>query len=142
MNTESQIEEMDPDLPHRVVGACLSVHQMLGSGLSKESYESCLAIELRELEIAYVTGKPLAFLYRGKKVQNTERLDFLVEDVLLVQVLAQAEVKPIDLVRVESVLRLSGLKFGLIVNFHVDVLRKGVHRVTLKRRSQPDAQED
>jgi hypothetical protein len=41
----------------------------------------------------------------------------------------------LDLARVEALLKLSGLRSGLLVNFNVVALRKGVHRVTLKRRT-------
>lgn len=126
--------EMDPDLPHRVMSACLAVHEFLGPGLFRDVYEECLALELRELEIPLVRGDPLEFSYRGKKVTGAARLDLVVEGVLLVQVLAQEEVRPVDLARVESLLKLSGLRSAMLVNFNVVVLRKGVHRVTLKRR--------
>lgn len=128
--------EMDPDLPHRVLAACLAVHQHLGPGLTREAYEECLAIELDALEVPHARGEPLNFFYRGKKVKMAARLDFLVANVLLVKVLAQEEVRPADLAQVESLLRLSGLRFGMAVNFHVPTLRKGVHRVTLRRRSE------
>jgi GxxExxY protein len=127
--------EMDPDLPHRVLAACLSVHEFLGPGLLREVYEDCLALELRELELPCVRGGALEFCYRGKQIKGAARLDLVVEETLLVQVLAQEEVRPLDLARVEALLKLSGLRSGLLVNFNVVALRKGVHRVTLKRRS-------
>jgi len=130
------VTEMDPDLPHRVLSACLAVHEHLGPGLLREAYEECLAIELRELEIPLARGEALKFAYRGKQVTGAARLDLVVERVLLVQVLAQDEVRPVDLARVEALLKLSGLRSGLLVNFNVVALRKGVHRVTLKRRAE------
>lgn len=132
---------MDPDLPHRVLAACLAVHKHAGPGLSREAYEECLAIELGELEVPFVRGAPLGFWYRGKRVELAARLDFLVEDSLLVQVLSQEEVSPLDLARLETLLRLSGLRSGMLVNFNVPALRKGVHRITLKRRSEGDGDE-
>lgn len=127
---------MDPDLPHRVLAACLTVHQHLGPGLTREAYLKCLEIEMRDLELGFACGQPPAFRYRGRSVQLTDKADFLVEGVLLVQVLACEEVRPSDLARVESLLRLGGWRSGLLVNFNVPALRKGVHRVTLKRREE------
>ncbi len=128
--------EMDPDLPHRVLAACLAVHGHVGPGLSREAYEECLAIELREMEVPFARGAPLGFVYRGKRVEMAARLDFLVEEALLVQVLAQDDVQAADLARMETLLRLGGLRSGMLVNFNVPALRKGVHRVTLKRRRE------
>ena len=133
---------MDPDLPHRALAACLEVHRHLGPGLNQEAYEECLAIELRQLEMPCERGKALRFVYRGQTVDNAARLDFVVEEELLVQVLAVDEVLPSDLARTESLLRLANLRTGLLVNFNVPVLRKGVHRVNLKRRSGPAADGD
>ncbi len=130
---------MDPDLPHRVLAACLAVHQHLGPGLTREAYEECLAIELDALEVPYARGEPLSFFYRGRPVKMAARLDLLVAGVLLVKVLAQEEVRPADLAQVESLLRLGGLRFGMAVNFQVSTLRKGVHRVTLRRRQEKGA---
>lgn len=128
---------VDPDLPHRVLAACLAVHEHLGPGLSRDAYEECLALELREMELLFRRGDPLRFHYRGKAVEAAGRMDLVVEDGLLVQVFAAREVTSVDVAGVESYLRLSGLRLGLLVNFNVEVLRKGVHRVTLKRRSEP-----
>lgn len=131
------MSEMDPDLPHRVMAACLAVHEFLGPGLFRDVYEDCLAVELRELEMPLVRGESLTFSYRGKRVTGAARLDLVVEEALLVQVVAQEEVRPVDLARVESLLKLSGLRSAMLVNFNVLALRKGVHRVTLKRRTDP-----
>jgi GxxExxY protein len=126
---------MDPDLPHRVLAAALEVHKHLGPGLTREAYEECLCIELREMEVPFVRGEKLRFQYRGKQVENAARLDLLVEGVLLVQVVAREEIKSVDLAGLETLLRLGGYREGMMVNFDVTTLRKGVHRVTLKRRA-------
>lgn len=130
MNTAA----MDPDLPHRVLAAALEVHKHLGPGLTREAYEECLCIELRELEVLFERGEKLRFQYRGKQVENAARLDLLVEGVLLVQIAASEDVRPTDLAALETLLRLGGFREGMLVNFNVTTLRKGVHRVTLKRR--------
>lgn len=130
---------MDPDLPHRVLAAALEVHKHLGPGLNRDAYEECLCIELRELEVPFIRGEKLRFLYRGKQVVDAARLDLLVEGVLLVQVAAQDEMKPTELAALETLLRLGGYREGMLVNFNVTTLRKGVHRVTLKRRTDGSA---
>jgi GxxExxY protein len=105
------------------------------SRLTREAYEECLCIELREMEVPFVRGEKLRFQYLGKQVENAARLDLLVEGVLLVQVVAREEIKSVDLAGLETLLRLGGYREGMMVNFDVTILRKGVHRVTLKRRA-------
>jgi GxxExxY protein len=86
------------------------------------------------MEVPFVRGEKLRFQYLGKQVENAARLDLLVEGVLLVQVVAREEIKSVDLAGLETLLRLGGYREGMMVNFDAIKLRKGVHRVTLKRR--------
>ena len=121
------------DLPHLVIGACMNVHSALGPGLTREAYEQCVAIELRELEIPFERGKRLDFEYRGQSLSSAATLDFIVEGSLLLQIYAGEETSALDKQKMETYLRLSGIRSGLLVNFNVSVLRKGVQRITMKR---------
>ncbi|MEN3941143.1 GxxExxY protein [Prosthecobacter sp. SYSU 5D2] len=124
------------DLPHIVIRACMTVHATLGTGLTRDAYEECLAVELRSLEIPFVRGQPLQFQYRGHPVTAAASLDFVIENTLLLKVLACDAVSDLDRRNMETWLKLSGLKTGIIVNFQVPVLRKGIHRISLKRREE------
>jgi GxxExxY protein len=130
---------LDEDLPHQVIGACMNVYGFLGPGLTREAYEECVAVELRGLEIPFERGKPLNFVYQGQNITAAARMDFVIADSLLLQVHAGAEVGALEKQQLETLLRLSGIKSGLLVNFNVPIFRKAVHRVTLKRRSAPEA---
>ncbi len=122
------------DLPHLVAGACMNVHRSLGPGLLREAYEECLVLELRSLELSVRRGDPLSFEYQGQTVRNAARLDLVIEDTLLVQVLSAEVVSGSERQKMETLLRLGGLKAGLLVNFNVPVMRKGIERFTVKRR--------
>lgn len=122
------------DLPHLVAGACMNVHRSLGPGLLREAYEECLALELRSLELSVRRGEPLSFEYQGQIVRNAAQLDLVIEGALLVQVLSVEEVSASERQKMETLLRLGGLKAGLLVNFNVPVMRKGIERFTVKRR--------
>lgn len=122
------------ELPHIVIRACMQVHATIGTGLTREAYEECLTVELKSMEIPHERAQPLNFSYRGQSIQAAARLDFVIEKSLLVRVLACDSVTDLDRRSMETWLKLSGLKTGLIVNFQVPVLRKGIHRISLKRR--------
>jgi GxxExxY protein len=122
------------DLPHIVIRAAMQVHETLGPGLMREVYDECLAAELQTLEVPFERVVPLVFDYRGRRIQTAARMDFLVDEMVPVRVLAADVVAVLERQAVESWLRLAGFKTALIINFQVPVLRKGVHRITLKRR--------
>lgn len=124
----------DQDLPHLVMRACMQVHQTLGAGLSREVYEECLAVELRDMEMPAERGCPLNFNYRGWQIKSAAQMDFIIGESLLLRVLAVDEVTTQEKQFMETWLRLTGIKTGMIVNFQVPVLRKGIHRITLKRK--------
>ncbi|WP_395748204.1 GxxExxY protein [Prosthecobacter sp.] len=122
------------DLPHLVIGACMNVHRALGPGLTRDAYEECLAVELRELEFDFSRNVPLEFTYHGRSIQTATRLDFVVGDSLLLLVRSQNEITKLEEQELESKVRLGHFKSGLMVNFNVGTLRKGIAQVTLKRR--------
>lgn len=112
----------------------MNVHRVLGPGLTRDAYEECLAIELRELEFDLERQVPLAFDYRGKRVKTATRLDLVVNGALLVQVRAQEAVTKLEEQQFESLFKLSKLRTGLLVNFNVLTLRKGIRQIMRKRR--------
>jgi len=122
------------DLPHLVIGACMNVHRALGPGLTQDAYEECLAIELRELEFDFKRHVSLEFDYHGRTVQTATRLDFVIGGGLLLLVRSQDEITRLQQQELESKVRLGRFKTGLIVNFNVGTLRKGIHQITVKRR--------
>lgn len=124
------------ELPHLLAGVCLEVHRQMGPGLPAAVYRDCLARELRLQEFAYSRDQPLPIFYRGEKISSSEIvLDFVVEDSLLVMVFSESfdEFEPRDLSgeqrQLETYLRLAGLDAGLWVNFNVEDLRTGMHRL-------------
>ena len=112
-----------------VIGAAIEVHRELGPGLLESAYEACLAHELAGRGVAFERQKALPVIYRGVKVDCGYRLDLLVQDAVIVELKAVEKVLPIHEMQVLSYLRLSGLKVGLIINFNVPRLTRGIHRV-------------
>ncbi len=115
----------------------MNVHRVLGPGLTKDAYDECLAVELRELEFDFKRSVALEFDYLGKRIKTATRLDFVVGGSVLLQVRSQDAITKLDEQQLESQLKLSSLHTGLLVNFNVTTLRKGIHQITLKRRDQP-----
>jgi len=116
-------------ITRRIIGAAIEVHRRLGPGLLESAYETGLAFELRQMGLKVEAQKPLPVIYRDVKLDCGYRLDLVVEDSVVVEIKAVDQLAPIHDAQLLSYLRLSGKRVGLLVNFHVRVLKNGLKRV-------------
>jgi GxxExxY protein len=116
-------------ITREIIGAAIAVHRVLGPGLLESAYHTCLAFEVRERGLEVVEQKPLPVVYRAVKLDCGYRLDLLVEGCVIVEVKAVDALLPIHQAQLLSYLRLAGLRTGLLLNFHVQVLKQGIKRV-------------
>jgi len=112
-----------------IIGAAIEVHRCLGPGLLESAYEACLAYELRQSGLKIEQQKPLPVVYKDVKLDCGYRLDLVVEDSVIVEVKAIEQLAPIHDAQLLSYLRLSGKTVGLLINFHVRVLKNGLKRI-------------
>jgi GxxExxY protein len=109
----------------KIIGAAIEVHKHLGPGLLESAYQTCLAHEMRLRGIRFEPEKPLPITYKGVRMELAYRLDFVVENMVIVELKA---VKAFDVVheaQLMSYLKLSELKLGLLLNFNVRRLKEG-----------------
>jgi GxxExxY protein len=125
------MEEKDrlDEITQCIIGAAIEVHKTLGPGLLESAYETCLAFELRQFGYKIEQQKPLPVIYKNVRLDCGYRLDLVVEDAVIVEIKAVAQLAPINDAQVLSYLRLSGMKVGLLINFHVRVLKNGLKRI-------------
>jgi len=119
------------DLSSTIIGAAIEVHRALGPGLLESAYEQCLARELALRDIPFEQQKSVPVYYKGTRLDCGYRLDFLVADSVVVEVKAVDTLLPIHQAQMLSYLKLGGWKLGLLINFHVPLLRDGIKRVVL-----------
>ena len=115
-------------LAHRVIGAAIEVHRILGPGFLEAVYEEALCIELSALRIPYARQAFVGVFYKGNVVGQA-RFDLLVDDRLVVELKAVDGIAPIHTAQVLSYLKASKLRLGLLINFNVPALRHGIRRV-------------
>ena len=125
------MEEKDrlDSIMRRIIGAAIEVHRRLGPGLLESAYGTCLAFELRQTGLKIEEQKPLPVVYRDVKLDCGYRLDLVVEDSVVVEIKAVDQLAPIHDAQLLSYLRLSGMRVGLLINFHVRVLKNGLKRI-------------
>lgn len=120
------------ELIRKVIGAAINVHRELGPGFLESVYEEALAVELEHHNIRYEKQKVIPILYHGRKV-GEHRLDLLVEDCLIIENVAVAELDPIFFVIVRAYLKAAGKQDALLLNFAAMPL-------TIKRVGPEDTQ--
>ena len=122
--------ERDP-ISNKVVGFAIEVHKHLGPGLLESAYEECLAFELRQQGIDFKRQVALPILYKGMQLDCAYRMDLVVERYLVIEIEAVEQLLPIHQAQLLTYLKLSTLKFGLLPNFNVALLRDGIKRMIL-----------
>jgi GxxExxY protein len=115
----------DSELTHAVIGAAIEIHRNLGPGLLEEE---CLARELTLLNIPYERQKPIPLVYKDLKLECGYRLDLLIAGRVVVEIKSIEALAPIHESVMLTYLRLSGCALGLLINFHVPVLKDGIRR--------------
>ena len=122
-------EELDR-LASDVLAAAIEVHDALGPGFVESVYERALCVELDLRNLSYWRQVPVAVEYKGRRVGES-CLDLLVGQRLIVELKAVDALAPIHWVQVRSYLKATGCHLGLLINFNVTVLLRGVRRVIL-----------
>jgi GxxExxY protein len=125
-------QPIENDCSHAIIGAAVEVQRVLGVGLLESAYSAALAIELAERELAFQREVPMSGTYKGRDVGLAYRADFIVENSVIVEVKAVDALAEIHRSQLLSYLRLSGLKLGLLINFHAFPVVKGIQRVVNK----------
>jgi len=118
-------------LSREVVDAGLKVHRALGPGLLESVYEQCLVHELRARGRIVASQVPVPVRYEGIKLEVGYRLDVLVEDVLIIEVKATENILRLYEAQLLTYLRLSGRRLGILMNFNVELFKRGLRRVVL-----------
>jgi GxxExxY protein len=120
-----------------IIGAALEVHRALGPGLVESVYEEALCHEFHLRGLAFLRQQKVAIRYKGVKLATPLRLDLLVEGKVVIDAKAKECLVPIDRAQLLTYLKLTGLRLGLLINFHEIILQKGIRRVVNNLPEEP-----
>jgi GxxExxY protein len=117
-------------LAYKVIGAAIEVHRVLGPGFLEKVYHQALEVEFRLRGIPHKSKHRVAVNYKGYQVGEGE-LDFLVGDVLIVELKTVEKLAPIHEAQVISYLKMTNHPLSLLINFNVPILKEGIKRIIL-----------
>ena len=117
------------DLTPEIIGAAIKIHRRLGPGLLESAYEACMAYEVEKLGLRVERQKPVPLIYETVKLDCGFRADLVVEGRVAVEMKCKEALHPVDEAQLLSHLRLLNIPVGLLINFHVVLLKDGIRRM-------------
>jgi GxxExxY protein len=118
------------EITERIISCALEVHSTLGPGLLESVYEEALAQEFALRKISNIRQKEISLRYKGKDI-GWHRIDYLVEDEVIVELKAVETLARIYEAQVLTYLRALDKRVGLLINFNVVRLKDGIKRLIL-----------
>ena len=112
-----------------VVDAAYRVHSTLGPGLLESVYEVVLAYELEQRGLYVKRQVPIPIRYKDMTFDEAFRADLMVEEKLIVELKSVEQVSEAHKKQVQTYLRLTGCKLGLLLNFGEALMKRGITRV-------------
>jgi GxxExxY protein len=116
-------------LSSKIIGAAIEVHKVLGPGLLESAYEKCLCYELKLRGLSFENQKPLPLVFKGEEIDCGYRLDIVVGNAIILELKSCEKIEPIHKAQLLTYLKLSGLTLGLVLNFNVPIMRRGIVRI-------------
>jgi GxxExxY protein len=118
-------------ISYEIIGCSYKVHSALGPGLLESTYEACLAYELKKTNYKVEIQKPLPVIYESVKLEVGYRIDIMVENSVIVELKSVEAINDVHIAQILTYMKLSNTKLGLLINFNVKDLKKGINRFVL-----------
>ena len=120
------------DITYKIIGCVYEVYNNLGPGLLESVYEDALAVELKLRGINFKRQASLPIIYKNTELNSPLRIDLFVEDSVVVELKSVETLKSIHYKQVQTYLKLSEFKIGLLINFNTDNIKNDIHRIANK----------
>ena len=117
------------ELTEKIIGLAIKVHRTLGPGFLESVYQAALAYELEKANIPFEKEKTLPVPYEDILLEVGFRCDFLIDKRVIVECKSVREVTPLDHAQLLNYLKITDLQLGLLINFNVRILTKGIKRI-------------
>lgn len=117
------------ELSNITIGKAIEVHKTLGPGLLESAYRECLYFDLLQSGLYVEKEKPMPIVYKDVKLDHGYRMDLLIENKLVIEIKTVELFSDVHTAQVLTYLRLGNYKLGLLINFHVALLKDGIKRI-------------
>ncbi|HEY8783081.1 MAG TPA: GxxExxY protein [Mucilaginibacter sp.] len=116
METVKRTPEEFNDCTSKIIGCAMRVHAALGNGFQEVIYQKALQMEMGLAGLSFVREMEMPIFYRGEQI-GTRRVDFFVEDEIMVELKALISLEDVHLAQGINYLEAYNMKIGLLINF-------------------------
>jgi GxxExxY protein len=120
--TENEISKIVFDL-------CIKIHRKYGPGLFESVYEEIFCYELTKLNIRFVRQHPIAVIHEEITLEIGFRADIIIENKVILELKSVESLAKVHYKQLLTYLKLTDLKLGMLINFNVDLIKDGIHRI-------------
>jgi GxxExxY protein len=120
---------IENEIATKVIGCAIEVHRQLGPGLLESAYQECLFYELKQAGFKVEKEKKLPITYKEVTLDHGYRIDLLVENKVVIELKTVEVLNEVHTAQVLTYLKLGDYRLGLLLNFHVTVLKQGIKRI-------------
>ena len=125
MLTENEISKIAVDL-------CFKIHQQYGPGLFESVYEEIFCYEWSKTGIPFTRQEGVPLIHEQIKLDVGFRADIIIEHKVIIELKSIEVLAPVHYKQLLTYLKLTDIKLGLLVNFNVNLIKDGIHRIVNK----------
>ncbi len=104
------------EITEKIIGSAMKVHSALGNGFQEVIYQRALEIEMEDTGIKFRREFEMPIFYKGKEI-GLRRVDFLVDDKIMVELKAIIQLENVHLAQAKNYLEAYNVQVGLLINF-------------------------
>ena len=112
-----------------IVNSCFKIHTQLGPGLFESVYEEILYYELIQNSLSVERQKGIPVRWDNLLMEVGFRSDLIVENKVILELKSVEAIAPVHQKQLQTYLKLTGLKLGLLINFNVPLIKDGIQRI-------------
>ncbi len=115
-----------------VVDLCFKIHKQYGPGLFEIVYEEIFCHEWKKNGISFTRQHPIPLIHEEIRMDAGFRADMIIDNKVIIELKSIEALAPVHYKQVLTYLKLTNLKLGLLVNFNVNLIKDGIHRIVNK----------
>ncbi|WP_315819604.1 GxxExxY protein [Paraflavitalea speifideaquila] len=112
-----------------IIESCIKIHSTIGPGCFERVYEEILHHEIQKRNIPIQRQLLMPIYFEDLQINDAYKLDLLVDGRLIIEIKSVENVLALHYKQLQTYLKLMKIKNGLLLNFKVDLMKNGVHRV-------------